>query len=127
ASISGSALLSGATRTVSASEKVNLLIDPVSKQIISGTFASKASASGLGSASDGGPVSPEPLPDELGDGTWTLSLNLEPNESNKYQGTNSTATVTLMTGQVYPFSVVGAYKSTTGLTKLVLKGIDAAK
>jgi hypothetical protein len=122
-SVSGTTFLDGADRKVSAFEKVNLKFDPVTRQIVSGNYTQKASASGLGSLTDSGPVDPQPLPDELGDGSWTLAMDIEPDAKNKYSGT---ASVTLASGQVYPFSVMGSHVPKTGQTKLVLKGLDAA-
>lgn len=123
-SAKGVAQIEGATRNVVTSEKANLVIDSVQAEIVSGNFAQKASASGLGSISDSGPVDPQPLPAELGDGSWTLSMEITPDAKNKYSGT---ASVTLSTGKVYSYDVIGKYSSKQDRTLLVLKGTGDAK
>src|ERR1043166_8878111 len=64
-SASGTAFLEGANRNASVSEKGSVIINPVTLQIVSGTFSRKASAAGLGSKSESGTVTPEALPAEL--------------------------------------------------------------
>jgi hypothetical protein len=123
----GIAFLNGADRKASVAEKMNIIIDPVTRQIVSGTFSRKASAAGLGSKTDSGAIEPESLPGELGDGSWTLSLDLQPDSKNKFTGTNNTATVSLASGMIYHFAVIGAYVGPTQQSKLVLKGVDEAK
>jgi hypothetical protein len=126
-SATGIASLDGANRKATVSEKMNVIIDPVTRQIASGTFSRKASASGLGGMTDKGAITPESLPGELGDGSWTLSMDLQPDSRNKYAGTNNTATVTLQSGMVYHFTVVGNYNVPNNQSKLVLKGVNEAK
>jgi len=126
-SASGTAFLEGANRTASVSDKMSTVINPVTRQIVSGTFSRKASASGLGGKSDSGTISPQPLPGDLGDGSWTLSMDLLPDSGNKYMGSSNTATVTLMTGMVYHFTIVGSFNATTQISKLVLKGVNEAQ
>jgi hypothetical protein len=126
-SVTGTAFLNGANRKASASEKRSVIINPVTLQIVSGTFSRKASATGLGGASESGTLSPQALPAELGDGSWTLSMDLQPDVNNKYTGVNNTATVTLMTGMVYHFTIVGNFNATTHVSKFVLKGVDEAQ
>lgn len=126
-SAKGTAFLEGANRTVSASDQMSAVINPVTRQIVSGTFSRKATASGLGGESDSGTISPEPLPGSLGDGSWTLSMALQPDSRNKYTGSTNTATVTLMTGMVYHFTIVGNYNATTQVAKFVLKGVNEAQ
>jgi outer membrane protein assembly factor BamB len=64
------------------------------------------------------------FPAELGDGSWTLGLQFGLISGNKASGT---ATVTLSTGQVYPFTCAGTFAPRTGQWKLNLKGVGAGK
>ena len=79
------------------------------------------SASGLPSAVDTESIT-DVRPPELGDGSWTLLVNFGEPNGTKLQGT---ATVTLATGQVYPFNFTGTFVASTGQSKLSLKGVDA--
>lgn len=81
------------------------------------------SATGLGSLSHSGSFV-GPLPAELGDGSWALAVQFGVVNGNKSIGT---ATVTLSTGQVYPFNSTGAFGPRSGQWKLKLKGVNAGK
>lgn len=127
-SVTGSAILPGDTvaRKVSARLQVNGVIDNTNRTI-SGQSTSQASAAGKGSISETdnfGPTSVNAIPGiaPLGDGSWTLTMNVA-TAANKISGA---AQVTLNSGQVLNYSIKGSFKSTTGLSKLVLAGSDLA-
>jgi hypothetical protein len=90
----------------------------------SGTSKSKGNASGIGSISGSDTFETEPLDPILGDGSWTLKLLDLATLNNKVTGQ---AQVLLGTGKTYDFTVKGAYKASTGLSKLVVQGLDTAK
>jgi hypothetical protein len=116
---SGTAFIENANRKLSVTVSYSITIDSAAGTV-SGTEMAKASASGIGSAVNADSFQ-DVLPPELGDGSWTLVVNFgEPN------GTKLTgqATVTLATGQIYPFTVKGTYVASTGQSKLSLKGVE---
>jgi hypothetical protein len=117
---SGTAVIENANRKVSVTAAYTITIDSAAGTI-SGSLKQKASASGLGSA-NGTDTFQDLIPPELGDGSWTLDVNFGEPNGTKLQGT---ATVTLATGQVYPFNFTGTFVASTGQTKLSLKGVDA--
>ena len=119
--VSGLAFISGLFRNVSASAKYSVTIDSAAGTV-TGTRMQKASASGLPSAGDTESIT-DVIPPEIGDGSWTLMVNFGEPSGTKLQGT---ATVTLATGQVYPFNFTGTFVSATGQSKLTLQGVDAA-
>jgi hypothetical protein len=102
--------------------QINSVINNTNQTII-GTMKETASASGVGSVNEtrnftnsitavgGG---------DLGDGSWTLTLNNLATTNNQVTGT---ATITLNSEQVFNYSVKGSFNSTKG-TKLVLTGAD---
>ena len=116
---SGTAFIENANRKVSASAKYTININSAAGTI-SGMLMQKVSASGLGSLGNTETFN-ESLPPELGDGSWTLEINFGEPDGTKLTGT---ATVTLVTGQVYPFLLKGKYVDSTGQSKLQLKGFD---
>jgi hypothetical protein len=116
---SGTANLEGTDRNLSVSATYSITIDSVAGTV-SGTVREKASASGLGSTS-GSDTIDDVIPPELGDGSWTLVVNFGEVSGTKLTGT---ATVTLATGQVYPFNLKGTFVSATGQSKLSLTGVD---
>jgi hypothetical protein len=120
AKASGSAFLENATRKLNATANYAITINSAAGTV-SGTIKQKASASGLGSVNSTETFQ-DMLPPELGDGSWTLELNFGEPDGTKLQGT---ATVTLATGQVYPFNFTGTFVSSNGQSKLTLKGVDA--
>lgn len=86
---------------------------------LSGVYKNRASAAGVGSGTDTGPM-PQTWADiqpYVGDGHWNLALNLANNGRNKITGT---AALTLNSGAQYSFAVRGSYNGKTGLSKLTL-------
>jgi hypothetical protein len=125
--VSGTASLEGKDRSVSASMSLSAKFDSVN-DVLSYTQVSHASASGLGSLSESRkrsmPLSSSDVPEELGDGGWTLVLNLGAANGNKLSGT---ASVTLDSGAVYNYNFTGTFSPHTQVSKLNLKGVDSAK
>jgi len=117
---SGTVFIENANRKLNASAKYTVNINSAAGTI-SGTLKQKAAASGLGSTGSTETFQ-ESIPPELGDGSWMLEINFGEPDGTKLAGT---ATVTLATGQVYPFIIKGKYVSNTGQSKLQLKGFDA--
>ena len=117
---SGDTNFAGNDRKLTGTVNYSLTINKLAGTI-TGTNKQKASASGYGSASDTETIN-DVIPPELGDGSWTLILNFGAPNGTKLQGT---ATVTLATGQVYPFDFTGTFVDATGQSKLSLKGVDA--
>jgi hypothetical protein len=76
----------------------------------------------LGSISESSPLS-DNLPTDIGDGSWGLVLTFTNAPAATKLGGN--ASVTLQTGQVYPFTFTGLYAPHTGQSQLNLKGLDA--
>jgi hypothetical protein len=121
--VSGRAVLGNdkhpaAERAVTASAHGTLTFNANTGQW-AGRASQKAAAAGIGAISETKTFGPSALPAELGDGTWTLVLSFEAPTGNKLKGT---ATVTLNTGQVYPFDFTGTYASHNRQSKLNLKG-----
>ena len=56
------------------------------------------------------------------DGTWSLKLNIQTSGSS----VTGTATITLSNGRELPYDVTGSYSSSTGISKLKLKGTGEA-
>lgn len=114
-------------RNVAASASYVVKFDPIN-DTVTGRQVYHASASGDGSISqssslqDGLTVSA--LGSEIGDGTWTLQLGFADATANKLSGN---ASVTLNSGQVYPFTFTGTYNPKTQQSKINLKGTDAGK
>jgi hypothetical protein len=117
---SGTAFVNDANRTMSAMATYLITLDAAAGTV-NGKVIAKATASGLGSMTGSDEFS-DAIPGELGDGSWTLVLNFTEPNGTKLTGT---ATVTLATGQVYPFSIKGTYVSSKDSSKLSLKGVDA--
>ncbi len=119
--VTGLAFVGGLFRNVSASGNYQVKLDANTGQM-SGRVSQKASASGLGGIS-GTRTFTNPIPSELGDGSWTLVLNFAAPgiNTNRLSGT---ATVTLQTGLTYPYAFTGTYNPRTGKSKLNLKGQD---
>jgi hypothetical protein len=110
------------------SESCTITFDALAGEA-SGRWSLSAKLSGGGgptrTSSTNGTYGPFPLTDylaEAGDGTWTLALTFDAASGDKLGGT---ATVTLNSGQVYPFNFSGTYAPHTGQSKLNLKGVDA--
>ena len=103
-----------------ASAKYAITIDTVAGTL-SGTLQQKFSVIRLGSIGSTVTIN-DVIPPELGNGSWTLILNFGAPDGTKLQGT---ATVTLATGQVYPFNFTGTFVDATGQSKLTLTGVDA--
>jgi hypothetical protein len=125
--VSGQALLGDnkhpvAQRSVIVSVNCSAKFDAKTNQM-SGRVSGTASASGLASLSNRRGFA-DAFPAELGDGAWTLVLQFGVISGNKSSGT---ATVTLSTGQVYPFTFTGTFTPRTEQWKLNLKGVDAGK
>jgi len=117
-SAKGIAQIDGGTHMVSSSAAIKLAIDSVS-QTVTGTYKSAAAASGYGAIHDAGSlnVSWSDVQASMGDGNWTLHLNVT-NDAVKTVG--GTATVALSTGSNLSFAVKGKYNSKTDSTLLVL-------
>jgi hypothetical protein len=132
--VTGTATLSGNNkpaepRAVRASATYTVKFDAVTDQI-SGRSVESAAAAGVGSISQSksipGSGGTSTIPDDLGDGSWTLVLTFTPAAGNSASGKlNGSATVSLATGQVYPFILTGTFTSHTGVSKLSLKGNGA--
>ena len=125
--VSGSALLGDdnhpvTQRTVTVRANYSAKFDANTNQM-SGRVSGTISAAGLESLSHSGSFAGA-LPAELGDGSWALAVQLGVVSGNKSIGT---ATVTLSTGQVYPFDTTGSFTPHTGQWRLTLKGVDAGK
>lgn len=118
--VTGSALFLGAQRKLSASGNVSLKFDMIARTI-SGRASYKATASGKGGISGSQPLSMS-FGDLKLEAPWTLVLDPVP-AGNKYTGT---ATITLDSGTVYPFTLTGTYTPNTGASKLTLTGTGAA-
>jgi hypothetical protein len=116
----GTANIQGADRTLNASAAYTITLD-ANAGTATGRLVGKAAASGVGSTSGSSTFS-DSIPAELGDGSWTLVLNFGAPVGTKLAGT---ATVTLATGQVYPFNFTGTFVASTAQSKLSLKGVDA--
>jgi hypothetical protein len=121
----------GLLSAVSAGATYSVKFDAVN-DLITVHHSEHASASGVGSAAEArtevsGISTNTDLTDELGDGTWTLVLNFTNAPGVKLGGD---ATVTLQSGQVYPFTFTGLFSPRAGVDKLGqskinLKGHDA--
>ncbi len=123
-SVSGTvANFEGGTRNLKASSTASFVINNATKQV-SGTTKSSASASGLGSISGTDTFGPEAIPLGLGNGTWTLNMNLT--TTGKVVN-GSAATVTLSSGRVLNFTVKGTFTAKSNTTKIILTGTDVAK
>ncbi|SPE50493.1 exported hypothetical protein [Verrucomicrobia bacterium] len=109
-----------AERSFTAKANYALKFDAKAGQV-SGRVVESAAATGLGSITETKPIT-DTLPSDLGDGTWTLVLNFAEAVGDKLSGIG---TVTLETGQTYPFAFTGTYTSNTGESKLNLKGTGA--
>ena len=125
--VSGTTTLAGdlKERRVSAAVTETIKFD-VNQNLVSGRLTRVESAAGKGSLSESlaispGPILPE-LGNELGNGTWTLSLDFGVAKGNQLSGS---ATVVLNSGKVYPFSFTGTFTPHTGESRLNLKGVDA--
>lgn len=119
-SVTGKANLQNANRSLSASETISASVNNATFQV-TGTSQSKASASGLGSMKSSDTIS-----DDIASmqGGWVMNLTGLATTGNKVTGT---ASVTLHSGAIHQFSVKGTYNSKTGISKLVLMGLDVAK
>jgi outer membrane protein assembly factor BamB len=111
-----------AQRIVILEADYNARFDATRKQM-SGRVSESISATGLGPSRQSSTFA-DPLPAELGDGAWTLVLQFGAANGNNASGV---ATVTLSTGQVYPFNFSGTFTPATGLWSLSLTGIEAGK
>jgi hypothetical protein len=99
----GEAVLDNVTRLVSGWDTYSLIINSKTSTL-SGRGSDRISASGLGSIRNAYRVGPFTNFSGWGDGSWVLVLNLN-NPAGK--AVSGTATVTLNTGWVIPFSVAG--------------------
>lgn len=126
--VTGTAVFPGesAEDSVSASANYTVTLD-APNNLISGTSRESGSRSGKngGRISETRPITGNIVPDladELGSGAWTLVLNFGTAIGNKLTGN---ATVTLNSGQVYPFdNFTGTFAAQKG-SKLNLKGTGA--
>jgi hypothetical protein len=121
--LTGVAFVGGLFRNVSVAASYTVTLDNVTTHQVTGRGTEKISASGLKPGAASGPLTPTPIPSELGDGSWTLVLDFGTTPaSNKPQGT---ARVTLETGQVYPFNFTGTSTPQKG-SLLNLKGVPGS-
>jgi hypothetical protein len=120
-SATGLAFMRGKSRKATITGTQTVVVDAATRQI-TGRYNKKASAVGMGGTSDQGAVS-ESIPPELGDGSWTLTLNFKPPTGNKLNGD---ATIILNSGHEYTFSVTGVYTANTQLSKVTLKGTGSS-
>lgn len=122
ASIIGTNLMEGKDRKISGSVSDTVKLNAITGQV-TGTSTTKGSASGYG-ATSGKESFTYAVPVELGNGSWTLVMNLVPELKNKMSGA---ATVTLATGQAYDFAITGTWAPKTWQSKLTLKGFGPSK
>ena len=108
-------------RNVSVSETATVTLDAVAKTV-TGRNVKHAMAQGVGSLSESSPISGTLPTDELGDGSWWLTITFGGKGTSN---PTSSATVTLASGQVYPFSVSAPVTGHTG-SKVTLTGTGAA-
>jgi len=123
ASIAATTPFEGATRKLKASNTSKFTINNTSKSV-TGTYATSASASGLGGLSEKGSFSDSTLPDGSGDGTWMLTMQLT-TTGKVVSGTE--ARVQLNSGRTLTFTPKGTFTAKTDATKLVLTGTGTAK
>jgi len=110
-------------RKVRASSTTKFAINSVAGTI-SSSHIDRASAAAKGSIVNHESDGPDPLGDVfVGDGSWTLDMTLT-TTSKKVTGT---ATITLVSGRVFHYTVKGTFNPTTEQSRLGLKGIDNAK
>lgn len=126
--VSGKLLFPGESRasSVTASGVYTAKVD-ANNNTVTGHSSEHAAASGQGSTSKSKAFDPMTLSDlmpELGNGTWTLQIDFGTAVGNKLTGN---ASVTLNSGQQYPFSFTGVYNPRNGQSKLNLKGLEAGK
>lgn len=139
-SISRSARVAKVSFTATAKARVNVLnrgtsatmsavrtmtIDTSTRQV-TGKYSNRASVSPGGKGNENGslPLSWEDVQRTLGDGAWTLTLDLAQSDATTLQGS---ATVQLRSGAQYDFSVKGRYISTSDTTQLTLTAEPSAK
>jgi len=120
--VTGSAVLDGLNRRLSATENLSATVNNGSLTV-SGKTKTKASASGLGSISSTDSWVDQPM-DDVVDGSWTLRLLNLVTTRNKVTGT---AEVTLHTSAVHQYSVKGTYNAKTQISRLVVTGLGSAK
>jgi len=128
-SLSGAVESNGKNREFSSTTTFTIKVDAVAGQV-SGRWAESGRLSGGGgptrSSTSSGLYGPYALSDyqaEVGTGAWTLILDFSSASGKTLAGT---ATVTLDSGTVYPFTFTGAFSSHTGESKLNLKGVSGA-
>ena len=124
-SAKGTAQIGGGPHVVSSFATVKAAIDSVSHSV-NGTYTSAAAASGYGAVHDAGllNVSWTNVLASMGDGRWTLHLNVT-NDAVKTVG--GTATVALSSGSTLTFAVKGKYNAKTDSTLLILSADAASK
>ena len=123
AAVAGSTLFEGATRRLTATQKISFVVDASSKQC-AGLSRDSASAAGKGSVSgvrSWGPYSLSSL--GASDGSWTLALN--PATAGK--NITGAASITMQSGRAYTFTVKGLYNANKQQSKLLLTGTALAK
>lgn len=121
---SGMTFLEGAQRRITVAHSASVAADNHGRAS-KGINKSKASASGLGSISGSEAWGPEPFPAGLGNGEWTLVMNLAM-QGTKVVGTQD-AVVTLHSGREFRYLVKGVYNAKTQHSMIVLSGKDNAK
>ena len=124
-SAKGTAQIGGGSHVISSSATVKAAINSVT-QSINGTYTSAAAASGYGAVHDAGllNVSWTNVLASMGDGGWTLHLNVT-NDAVKTVG--GTATVALSSSSTLTFVVKGKYNAKTDSTLLILSADPASK
>lgn len=117
----GATSIDGTNRQVTGRQNSTVRLDAVTG-MMTGRSSSLSMGMGMGAMTDHHALESEPIPAELGDGSWTLHMNFDPPVGNTLSGQGD---VTLKTGMVLPFKITGTYAPKTHTSQLHLKGIDA--
>jgi len=127
--LSGKVIESGTSGQLSAASTYTVNVDAVTG-IVSGRYARSGTLAEKGktrTASDTGTFGPNPLSDfadEVGNGTWALTLVFTQTSGNALKGA---ATVILDSGATYPFTFTGTYSPHKSESTLALKGVAGGK
>jgi hypothetical protein len=124
-SAKGPAEIGGKTRILTGTLAVKVTVDST-LQSVTGVYTSTGAASGYGSIKEVGELDLDwtDVVNSMGDGSWTLELQLTNDGVKKIGGT---ARVTLSSGAALDFTVKGAYKAKTDSSVLVLTAVAENK